>query len=165
MSIMMNTKKHIVNVAVAASLILGIIYLFFLVCALYKGYGNVPINISIGLWIMLAVGVILDMVILVRTGKANRRIKFFDFGENGYPLDMEHNDEREWRMMLTATYVSARLTTSYLIIVFMVPYALVLSETPLGPSFWPIFAGTALFIAIMVSEWGYVLAYLHLNKQ
>lgn len=159
----MNTKKSMINSAGAATIMLGAIYIFFLISTLYKGYFNIPFKFSIILWIILAIGVICVMFFLMRT-KTNRKIKLFDFRENGYPVDMEHNDEREWRLMLTATYVSARLTVIYLIIVFLVPYTTSLFGLMFGTAFWMIFSATTLFVGIMINEWSYVFAYLHLDK-
>ncbi|MDM7517387.1 hypothetical protein QUF07_11810 [Lentilactobacillus sp. TOM.63] len=160
----MNTKKHIINVAIAATAGLGAIYVSFLISALYRGYFNVPLNVSVILWAILAMGIIFDLLLLTKTKKMNRKIKFFDFSESGYPVDMEHNDEQEWRLMLTATYISSRLTINYLIIAFIIPYIIILFGTGFGLIFWIIFSGTALFIAMMINEWGYVFAYLHLDR-
>lgn len=159
----MNTNKNVITSAGVATIMLGAIYIFFLISTLYKGYFNVPFRLSLILWITLAIGVIGVMVLLMRT-KKNRKIKFFDFRENAYPVDMEHNDEREWRLMLTATYVSARLTIIYLILVFLVPYTASLFGLVFGTQFWMIFSATTLFVGIMINEWGYVFTYLHLNK-
>ncbi|GHP13683.1 hypothetical protein YK48G_11080 [Lentilactobacillus fungorum] len=160
----MNTKKHMINVAIATTLALGAIYIFFLGSAFYKGYANVPASVSVILWLVLGAGVIIDLFLLLKTRKTKRKVKFFDFNEDGYPIDMQHNDEREWRMMLTATYISSRLTVIYLIIAFLIPYAIILSGIELGAFFWAFFAGTVVFLAIMVNEWGYVISYIHLDR-
>lgn len=48
----------------------------------------------------------LCLVILgVRQAKyKSKQVKILDWKSDGYPIDMSHNDEREWSLMLRALY-------------------------------------------------------------
>lgn len=158
---MMDTKKHILRVAVGATLIYGVVYLFSLLSVIYGSLSNLSSVLSL---FILFVTVIAIFISFKLTGKQRRKIKMLDFNENGYPIDMEHNDEREWRMMLTATYISLRILIIFISLALLPIILVVYTGITVNGSFVLLYALSVLILALLIQEWCYVLVYWHLDR-
>lgn len=107
--------------------------------------------------------IIIPFIFIATKLRKNKKhsIKIFDLLENGYPLDMEHNDEREWRIMLTATYISYRITLATAL-VSLVILLLLLKLSSLFSAF--LLIELAVVVPIITGQWTYLITYYKLDR-
>ncbi|MCF6160030.1 MAG: hypothetical protein LKG79_01895 [Furfurilactobacillus sp.] len=167
---MVNVKRNMIITAIWETILL---FLFVPMLTLLSQGAHNDTAIS---WItmFLTWGVLLVSLVMFRRNQQKglkHRVKIFDIKENGEPVDMFHNDEREWRLMLTAQYVSARVTTLFALIVMVaVPLTsgsiinagstIHLSVTLMAAVLTSIIA-----VGLLISEWSYVIVYFKLDKE
>lgn len=161
---MINVKK---NLLVTTSLVTLLLVAMCLAVVMENTHG------------MATLIVLISLVVLVyfrrvrQTHLLTHRVRLFDLNEKGEPLDMLHNDEREWRLMLTANYVSGRVTGVFLIVVLGVCYVLTGSDLYSGMAFLPtryslqyLLALVSILVtsATLIGEWSFLIAYFRLDR-
>ncbi len=152
---MINTKKNMVLSAITVNI--TIFFMLLMIINSFYDFTDFPFSVLI----------IFSFLFIVHLNRSNHlkhhRLNLIDFKEHDYPLDMEHNDEREWRLMLTSTYISQRVALVYALIVLMM--LSICSEwlITLSASLLLSFFVSAVGLGIILIEWVYVLSYFHLD--
>ncbi|MFD0896126.1 hypothetical protein [Loigolactobacillus binensis] len=157
----MNTKKHILQVAVGATLMFGVIYLLSILGIIYGSLSNISSTVSLLIVLLILIAVFTSFKL---TGKQSRKAKWLDLNEDSYPADMEHNDEREWRMMLTATYISLRILIGFISLALVPIIIVAYAGISVNGSLVLLYALSVLTLALLIQEWCYVLVYWHLDR-
>lgn len=154
---MINTKK---NIIVSAAIETFVLTLFVLEACLS--------NISIFDQLIMIVLFSLCLIILsMRQVKyKSKQVKILDWKSDGYPIDMSHNDEREWSLMLRAHYIANRMTAVLLIV--LLALLTVINKLPLQKIVLPVSANVLgillITITLLVNEWAYAFAYCYLDR-
>lgn len=156
---MINTKKNIIVSAAIETFIFVLIALQ--ACALS--------NASIFVLLVMIALLILGLIMLgMRDAKLEiKRAKIRDYWKSdSYPIDMSHNDEREWSLQLRANYIANRITAILLVVLLVL--LLVINKLPSQKIVLPVSAnvlGILLITAtILVNEWAYAFAYCYLDR-
>ncbi|KRM12004.1 hypothetical protein ABTQ33_00965 [Paucilactobacillus suebicus] len=155
---MINTRKNIV----INTILMTIILIFFTITTVsaQKIIKLTPLLNTVIMIIYIAA-----LIWVIRRQRIHRhRVKILDFKENGYPMAMNHNDEREWRMMLTAAYISQRVQTVIMLIFLVIPFFFPSNVNLLSKDNLLLYGLSSPLITLLVGEWAYALVYLHLDK-
>ncbi|MCT4397359.1 hypothetical protein NVV76_10130 [Pediococcus ethanolidurans] len=152
---MINTKKNMIFSAITVSI--TTFFLLLMIINFFYDFTDFPFSVLI----------IFSFLFIVHLNRSNHvkhhRLNLIDFKEHDYQLDMEHNDEREWRLMLTSTYISQRVAFVYALLVLVIPFVGSKWLTTLSPSLLLSFFISAIGLGIILIEWVYVLSYFHLD--
>ena len=154
---MINTKK---NIIVSAAIETFVLALFVLEACLS--------NISISDQLIMIVLFSLCLVILgMRQAKyKSKQVKILDWKSDGYPIDMSHNDEREWSLMLRAHYIANRMTAVLLVV--LLALLTVINKLPSQKIVLPVSTNVLgillITITILVNEWAYAFAYCYMDR-
>ena len=154
---MINTKK---NIIVSAAIETFVLALFVLEACLS--------NISISDQLVMIVLFSLCLIILsMRQAKyKSKQVKILDWKSDGYPIDMSHNDEREWSLMLRAHYIANRMTAVLLVV--LLALLTVINKLPSQKIVLPVSANVLgillITITLLVNEWAYAFAYCYMDR-
>lgn len=154
---MINTKKNIIVSAVIETLI-------FALAALYASINNVSI---LGQLIIIALLLLAIFMLGIRNGIIGKRqVKILDWKSDSYPIDMSHNDEREWNLMLRANYISNRITSLFLVVLLIL--LMLINKLPSQKIVLPVSTNVLgifiITVAILVNEWAYAFAFCYLDR-
>lgn len=154
---MINTKKNIIVSAVIETLI-------FALAALYASINNVSI---LGQLIIIVLLLLALFMLGIRNGIIGKRqVKILDWKSDSYPIDMSHNDEREWNLMLRANYISNRITSLFLVVLLIL--LMLINKLPSQKIVLPVSTNVLgifiITVAILVNEWAYAFAFCYLDR-
>ncbi len=154
---MINTKKNIIVSAAIETFI-------FVLIALQACLNNASIYTLLVTIVLLILGLVILGMRFASVGI--KRVKILDWKSDGYPLDMSHNDEREWNLMLRANYIASRITIVVLALLLCI--LMVINKLPSPKNVLPVSAnvlGILLITStILVNEWAYAFAYCYLDR-
>lgn len=154
---MINTKKNIIVSAAIETFVCVLI-------ALQACWSNAPI---FALLVMIVLMCLCLIILGMRQAKYKiKQVKILDWKSNSYPIDMSHNDEREWSLQLRAQYIANRMTAVLLVV--LLALLMVINKLPSQKIVLPVSANVLgillIIITILVNEWAYAFAYCYLDR-